>query len=174
MPSGDGTPSVPAPAGPSVAPAAAGGAAAAPAGQVVFDLRGTPLLASGRSDEVLAAGEHLVARVKVYASGGENASHAHVDEEHLFLVVAGVARFHFGRGGEEQVDIGANQGVLLPPGTFYRFEALGDENLVLIRVGQGHRGATRRIGADGASMAGSSAANRHQPGVPSGAAIGDP
>ena len=46
---------------------------------LVFDLAGTPLLASGRTDTLVAASDNLVARVKVYASGGENTTRS---EEH--------------------------------------------------------------------------------------------
>lgn len=130
-----------------------------------FDLNGTPLLSSGRTDTAVAIGNDMVARVKVYASGGENATHAHVDEEHMFLVLAGQARFHLGRDGEDQVDIGPNAGVFLPVGSFYRFESTGSDNLVLLRIGQGRHGETRRIGADGQPLAGGSAKNMHAPGI---------
>jgi len=133
---------------------------------VVFDLAGTPLLSSGRTDDIAAASDNLVARVKVYASGGENTTHAHLEDEHLFLILAGRAVFHLGRDGSREVEVGPNAGVLLPAGSFYRFASVGPDNLVLLRVGRGRRGADDRIGADGASLPGHSSKNRHQPGVP--------
>jgi mannose-6-phosphate isomerase-like protein (cupin superfamily) len=133
---------------------------------VVFDLNGTALLSSGRTDEVVAASDHLVARVKVYASGGENSTHAHLEDEHLFLVLGGRAVFHLGSDGARTVQVGPNAGVLLPAGAFYRFESVGQENLVLLRVGKGRRGADDRIGPDGMPLPGSSTKNKHAPGVP--------
>jgi mannose-6-phosphate isomerase-like protein (cupin superfamily) len=133
---------------------------------LVFDLAGTPLLASGRTDTLVAASDNLVARVKVYASGGENTTHAHPEEDHLFLVLAGRAAFHLGRDGTRVTEVGPNAGVLVPAGAFYRFASIGPDNLVLMRVGRGHRGGSERIGADGAPLSGQSSENRHQPGVP--------
>lgn len=133
---------------------------------VVFDLAGTPLLSSGRTDQVVAASDNLVARVKVYASGGENATHAHLEDEHLFLILAGRALFHLGHRGERQVEVGPNAGVLLPAGAFYRFSSVGQDNLVLLRVGKGRRGSDDRVGPDGQPLPGHSSKNKHQPGVP--------
>ena len=42
------------------------------------------MLDQGRTDTVLAATDDLSVRLKVYASGGENGLHAHVDEDHVF------------------------------------------------------------------------------------------
>lgn len=133
---------------------------------VVFDLTGTPLLSSGRTDEVVAASDNLVARVKVYASGGENTTHAHLEDEHLFLVLAGRAIFHLGRDAARQVEVGPNAGVLMPAGAFYRFSSIGEDNLVLLRVGKGRRGSDDRVGPDGLPLPGHSSKNKHQPGAP--------
>jgi mannose-6-phosphate isomerase-like protein (cupin superfamily) len=135
-------------------------------GAVVFDLAGTPLLSSGRTDTLVAESDNLVARVKVYASGGENTTHAHSDDDHLFLVLAGRAAFHLGRDGTQVTEVGPNAGVLVPAGAFYRFASIGSDNLVLLRVGRGHRGGGERIGADGTPLSGQSSKNLHQAGVP--------
>jgi mannose-6-phosphate isomerase-like protein (cupin superfamily) len=153
-------------ANPQEVPVTAAQQTPAEAQAVVFDLAGTPLLSSGRTDEVIAASDNLVARVKVYASGGENATHAHLEDEHLFLILAGRALFHLGREGERQVEVGPNAGVLLPAGAFYRFCSIGQDNLVLLRVGKGRRGSGDRIGPDGLPLPGRSSENKHQPGVP--------
>jgi mannose-6-phosphate isomerase-like protein (cupin superfamily) len=140
---------------------------------VVFDLAGTPLLSSGRTDTLVAASDNLVARIKVYASGGENTTHAHPEDDHLFLVLAGRAEFRLGRDGTRVVEVGPNAGVLLPAGAFYRFASIGPDNLVLIRVGRGRRGDSGRIGADGTPLSGQSSKNLHQAGEPiPGAAFG--
>ena len=45
----------------------------------LFSLK-AQMLDQGRTDSVLAASDDLSVRLKVYASGGENGLHAHVDE----------------------------------------------------------------------------------------------
>jgi mannose-6-phosphate isomerase-like protein (cupin superfamily) len=44
-------------------------------------------------------------------------------------------RAEFGGPGGEVKEIGRNEGIMLPRGTLYNFRALGDEPLVLLRVG---------------------------------------
>jgi mannose-6-phosphate isomerase-like protein (cupin superfamily) len=111
----------------------------------VFNVRDTPLLAVGRTDHLSAAADSIVARTKVYASGGENSTHAHVSEDHLFLVLQGRARFHLDRDGSREVEVGALEGVLVPAGAFYRFESVGHEpGAVPRRDGQARRGPADR------------------------------
>jgi mannose-6-phosphate isomerase-like protein (cupin superfamily) len=71
--------------------------------------------------------------IKVYASGGENGLHNHTDEDHFHLVLEGSARFYGPRG--EEVECGQYEGIMLPAGSYYRFNATSDEPLVLLRVG---------------------------------------
>ena len=130
----------------------------------VFSLVGTPLLSSGRSDSVVARSSNLVGRVKVYAEGGENALHAHVREEHIFLVLAGQATFYLGKE-ERPVVVDKFQGVLLPAGAYYRFHSSGDENLVMFRVGTGKPAEDDRTGPTGLPLPGHSAENKAAPGV---------
>ena len=100
-----------------------------------FSMNGLQLLASGQSTKPLVAAENLWMHSKVYSRGGENASHAHVAEDHAFFVLAGQAEFTFGDG--DTVEAGRYEGVMIPKGTQYRFEAQGGENLVMIRIGAG-------------------------------------
>ena len=93
----------------------------------------TQLLDRGRSDYVLARTDLMSIRIKCYAQGGENALHAHPAEDHTFIVLDGAARF-VGKDGEISV-LTRNQGIMLPKGTYYRFESCGDTPLVLLRVG---------------------------------------
>ena len=58
-----------------------------------------PLLTSGRSNQVLARTDTVEVRAKVYAEGGENALHSHLDEDHTFFVLDGEATFY---GPDEQ------------------------------------------------------------------------
>jgi mannose-6-phosphate isomerase-like protein (cupin superfamily) len=102
-----------------------------------FSLRGLPLLAQGASFDAVATADNLWLSVKVYASGGENALHQHSREDHAFLVLQGRAVFYFGDGSScEALPF---EGVMLPKGTPYRFEAGEEENLVLLRIGGAQR-----------------------------------
>lgn len=104
---------------------------------VVFSMRNLPLLEQGTSYDPLATAENLWVNIKVYASGGENALHAHMGEDHAFIVLQGKATFTFGDGSVRAV--GRHEGVMIPKGVHYRFEADETENLVLLRVGGGQR-----------------------------------
>src|SRR5919201_3030858 len=88
----------------------------------VFSLKDAPVLSAGRFDTVVASSTDLVARVKVYAEGGENAKHTHQNEDHLFLVLAGQATFRVG-SEEREVVVDRYQGVMLPAGAFYYFQS---------------------------------------------------
>jgi mannose-6-phosphate isomerase-like protein (cupin superfamily) len=129
-----------------------------------FRLR-TPLLSQGRSHHVLAATDMVNVAIKCYSSGGENALHTHVGEDHVFVVLQGRARFYDSDGKE--TELGRNQGILLPRGWFYRFESCADEPLILLRFGArqpGERTATRtddRIAPDGHHLDPSSEENKH-------------
>ena len=132
----------------------------------VFSLDGTPVLSAGRYDKVLTTTDFLTVRAKVYAEGGENATHTHRNEDHIFFVLAGQATFHLGRDGAETSVVNAYEGIMLPKGAFYRFESSGNENLVLFRVGAQYNDDRDRIGPDGKPLPGHSAANNHVEGVP--------
>jgi mannose-6-phosphate isomerase-like protein (cupin superfamily) len=97
-----------------------------------FKLR-AELVKQGRTNQIVADTGNLWANLKVYASGGENGLHNHTDQDHFHLVLKGKACFH-GPRGEEKV-CGPYEGVMLPSGSYYRFEAVSDEPLVLLRVG---------------------------------------
>jgi quercetin dioxygenase-like cupin family protein len=60
---------------------------------IPFHLR-TAILESGRSHTYLAETENLSVVIKCYASGGENALHAHPNEDHVFVVLQGEATYH--------------------------------------------------------------------------------
>lgn len=113
---------------------------AAKNGALKFSARGLPLLSAGASFDSLATAENLWLSVKVYSSGGENALHKHMREDHAFVVLAGKATFHFGDGSScEALPF---EGVMLPKGTLYRFEASPEQNLVLLRIGAAQRQTT--------------------------------
>ena len=91
------------------------------------------LLDAGNTEEPLAVGEHLWVKIKVYAKGGENMLHAHPHQDHSFIVLDGRARFHGPRG--EDRELGRNDGILLPAGSYYWFETISEEPLVILRLG---------------------------------------
>lgn len=98
----------------------------------VFALR-TPLLTEGRTDKIVSATDKHWIQLKCYASGGENALHSHLHEDHSFVVLQGEAVFYGPQG--EVARLGRYQGITIPRGNLYRFHACSEENLVLLRVG---------------------------------------
>jgi len=108
----------------------------------IFNLT-TPYLLQGITSDERARSELLTVLIKVYASGGENRMHAHVHEDHSFIVLEGEAMFHFD-GEEDARVLKPYEGVMLPKGTYYRFESTGAGNLVMLRVGAAPPGSPKR------------------------------
>ncbi len=128
-----------------------------------FKLR-TPLLSQGRLDTVLSETSRMRVWMKSYAEGGENALHAHTNEDHIFVVLQGEARFY--DKDENSRIVGRHEGIMLPKGTYYWFLSCGDEPLVMLRVGTLHSDEpNRRIKPDGGFIAGDSADNKTVPPV---------
>ena len=100
-------------------------------------MRGLPILSQGASFDAVATAENLWLSVKVYSSGGENSLHTHPIEDHAFVVLQGKATFYFGDGST--CEAVAFEGVMLPKGSFYRFQASEEENLVMLRIGGAQR-----------------------------------
>jgi mannose-6-phosphate isomerase-like protein (cupin superfamily) len=98
-----------------------------------FTMRGLPLLSGGQVTEKLLQGDHLWVHSKVYSRGGENALHSHEAEDHAFFVLQGGVKFSFGDGSTDEA--GKFEGIMIPKGTPYMFEAQGTENLVMLRMG---------------------------------------
>ncbi len=120
-----------------------------------------PLLSQGRMDTVMAETDNMQVRLKVYAQGGENALHTHLDQDHTFVVLQGEARF-WDETGETKV-YGRNEGIMLPRGAYYRFESCGNVPLVMLRVAarNGPRTGDDRIAPDGHPLPGNSEENFH-------------
>jgi mannose-6-phosphate isomerase-like protein (cupin superfamily) len=100
---------------------------------IKYSMRGTQMLSSGMTTITLAAADNMWLASKVYSRGGENALHAHVYEDHSFFVLQGAAIFEYGDGSTQRVE--RYEGVMLPKGVVYRFQAQGSENLVMLRMG---------------------------------------
>src|SRR5207237_4424690 len=72
------------------------------------------MLEKGRTNTALARTENMWATLKVYASGGENGLHTHPNEDHVFIVLQGSARYYDADGG--YTDVGKHEGIMLPAG----------------------------------------------------------
>jgi mannose-6-phosphate isomerase-like protein (cupin superfamily) len=104
------------------------------AAQLKFSMRNLPLLEGGATMELVGLAPMMWAHSKVYSAGGENALHSHDIEDHVFLILQGRATFDFGDGSS--ADARAFEGVMVPRGVKYRFQAHEAEgNLVMFRVG---------------------------------------
>ena len=106
---------------------------------VPFTLR-TQQISKGKFDGLLARGDLLEVRLKIYAEGGENTLHAHLDHDHTFIVLDGQATFY--DSDDTPTVVGKYEGILLPQGTKYRFCcSSGSTPVVLLRIGGGPRSA---------------------------------
>jgi len=104
---------------------------------VPYTLR-TQQISKGKFDGLLARGDLLEVRLKIYAEGGENTLHAHLDHDHTFIVLEGQATFYDEDDDPTVVD--RFEGILLPMGTKYRFCcSSGSTPVVLLRIGGGAR-----------------------------------
>ena len=128
---------------------------------IFYKLR-VPLVKQGRTVDAPLSEENMWIKVKSYASGGENALHMHPYQDHSFILLQGAAKF-YGPRGEERV-LNKYDAIFLPAGSFYRFEAMSDENLILLRIGTltGERSdnPTYRVNLEGEYMDPKSATNK--------------
>ncbi len=91
------------------------------------------LLDKGSKTNLLAETDNLRIQIRCYsAQGGENAMHAHHHQDHSFIVLQGQACYRFPDGGV--MDLGRNEGIMLPSGAYYCFQNSGYEPLVLMRI----------------------------------------
>jgi mannose-6-phosphate isomerase-like protein (cupin superfamily) len=99
----------------------------------ILSLR-TQLVSQGHTKNLLAKTDRVTFHMHCYGpKGGENGLHAHVDEDHIFVVLQGEAQFS-GLDGPLPV-LRKNQALMLPKGCFYSFSNEGTEPLVMIRFG---------------------------------------
>ena len=100
--------------------------------------------------------------------------HAHVKEDHAFIVLQGQATFHINTDDNVKV-VNKHEGVMLPRGVLYWFQSSAAENLVMLRVaaseewvknersnpyGRDFDGTDGRLGPDGRSLPGNSIENK--------------
>ena len=82
----------------------------------------------------LAHTDILSASVQVIGEDGETNMHAHTASDEFWFVIGGRARF-YGEGDVVTGDLGIHEGILVPRGSRYWFERVGDEPLEIIRFG---------------------------------------
>lgn len=115
----------------------------------------TQLVSEGHTRHLLAETDLMTLRIHCYAPGiGENALHAHMKEEHIFLVLQGEAEFITGKGGERVINVGKHQGIVLPAGCYYQFRNCSDAPLVMARIGASTEKQDTRLNPDGTPIPG--------------------
>jgi len=87
----------------------------------------------------------------------------HPHEDHTFVVLQGKARYYDTDGG--YTDVGKHEGIMLPAGAYYWFEAISKEPLVLVRIGcrVGNGDGGGRLNIRGEPMPGDSKENKREP-----------
>ena len=91
-----------------------------------FSISG-PYLSEGRLNIDLAQTDLMWLSLKVNAEGGENAVHAHTNEDHAFVVLEGEVTF-FDENGDGKI-LSQYEGILIPKGAYYRYLNTGERNL---------------------------------------------
>jgi mannose-6-phosphate isomerase-like protein (cupin superfamily) len=120
-----------------------------------------PLLSGGMSRDLLCSGENSTFRIHCYSTGmGEkHGFHAHIEEEHVFVVLQGTAVFSSLDGKLPVME--KNSGIWLPKGCFYEFYNPGPDPLVVLRFGAQATGANAslRLTPEGESIKGRGSSN---------------
>ncbi|HEY7165801.1 MAG TPA: cupin domain-containing protein [Candidatus Binatia bacterium] len=115
----------------------------------------TQLVSEGHTRRLLAQTDLMTLRIHCYAPGiGENALHSHTKEDHIFLVLDGIAQFNTGRDGKTVLDAKKHQAVVLPAGCYYQFCNSGQTPLVMARIGAGPDKEDMRLNPDGTPIPG--------------------
>src|ERR687891_2726301 len=130
-----------------------------------FSLK-TPYMKQGRITQLVAETANMWIDTKINAEGGENEIHAHLDEDHSFIVLEGEMSVFDEKGNELKVK--QYQGVMIPRGAYYRYLNTGSGNLVVIRVGAGVKGQPQggeemRVRPDGRPLLAGSVENKTLP-----------
>ena len=93
----------------------------------------TPDFGGAQAKVWLARSDIMFAAVKAIREGGENNLHSHTALDGFWFVLKGRARF-YGEGDVLLGDLGPQEGIFLPRGTMYWFEAAGGELLEILQV----------------------------------------
>ena len=107
----------------------------------------------------------MTVAIKGYAQGGENALHAHPDEDHVFVILQGEATYHDADG--QVLVLGRHEGVLVAPRRPLSLRELGRRATRLAAYWCRPREQTyHRVGPDGEVIPARSAANGYEEPVP--------
>jgi hypothetical protein len=114
----------------------------------------------------VAETENMWIHTKIKYEGGENEIHAHLDEDHSFIVLEGQMSVFDEKGNEQKIE--KYQGIMIPKGAYYRYLNTGKDNLVVIRVGAGIKGKPQggvemRVRPDGKPLLADSEENKTVP-----------
>ncbi len=71
--------------------------------------------------------------VQIVSEGGENNLHYHTGGDNCWMVLRGAARF-YGVGDKLIGEFHQNEGILLPGGSRYWFEKIGNEDLEILQI----------------------------------------
>lgn len=93
----------------------------------------TPAADQPRKTVWLCTTDRLVGAVQMMMKGGEQALHSHAHLDGFWFVLKGRARFYSDRD-TVFAEVGPHEGVLVPRGTKYWFEAIEGEPLELLQV----------------------------------------
>jgi len=87
--------------------------------------------------------------VQIVTEGGENNLHYHTGGDNCWMVIRGGARF-YGVGDTLIGEFGPNEGILLPGGSRYWFEKVGNEDLEILQIvcRESRTSKTERINLD--------------------------
>lgn len=81
----------------------------------------------------LVRGDLVRLNVQVVKEGGENNLHYHTGGDNCWMVLKGGARF-YGVGDKLIGEFGANEGLMIPGGSRYWFEKVGNEDLEILQI----------------------------------------
>jgi mannose-6-phosphate isomerase-like protein (cupin superfamily) len=103
---------------------------------------------TGRPKDIvmLARTPRLRTQVQIVKEGGENNLHYHTNSDTSWVVLQGRVRF-YGVGDALIGEYGPKEGIMIPEGSRYWFEKVGDEDLELLQVvgTDPHAGKAERI-----------------------------
>jgi mannose-6-phosphate isomerase-like protein (cupin superfamily) len=90
-------------------------------------------LKRGKNVQVLCRTDRLFGAIQTLQHGGENNLHSHAHLDGVWFVLSGHVRFYT-TDNEVVADLGPHEGILIPRGYKYWFEAIGDEQLQILQL----------------------------------------
>ncbi|MBX9759282.1 MAG: cupin domain-containing protein [Beijerinckiaceae bacterium] len=108
-------------------------AAAAKQAYQTFSYKKPDNLRRGKGIVELAKSTLIRGRVQIIGEGGENNLHSHKGMDGFWMVLSGKVKF-YGPGDVLIAEFGKHEGILIPAGSEYWFEASGDEPLEILQM----------------------------------------